>query len=120
DMPRSNRFRSSLIAASIFAVLSLPAIPAATAAEAEPKPVEVAAGDMVEALEALARQFGVNAIYPSEQLRGLRTDGVSGVLGTREAFEKLLEGTALSVTEEDGSVLISLPGNGAGAPVSAP
>lgn len=117
-MPRSNRFRSSLIAASIFAVLSLPMV--SVAAASEPKPVEVAAGDMVEALEALARQFGVNAIYPSEQLRGLRTDGVSGVLGTREAFEKLLEGTALSVTEEDGSVLISLPGNGAGAPVSTP
>ncbi|MHC9083598.1 TonB-dependent receptor [Luteimonas sp. RIT-PG2_3] len=95
------------MAAAIVAVLSLPVIPAAVAAE--PKPVEVAAGDLVEALEALARQFGVNAIYPSEQLRGLRTQGVSGVLETREAFEKLLEGTTLNVTEEDGSVLISLP-----------
>src|SRR5690606_12072958 len=107
-----------LIVASILAVLSLPVIPAAAASE--PKPVEVAAGDLVEALETLARQFGVNAIYPSEQLRGLRTDGVSGVLRTREAFEKLLEGTALNVTEEDGSVLISLPGNSVGAPAPAP
>lgn len=118
DMPRSNRFRSSLIAASILAVLSLPVVPAAAAAE--PRPVEVPAGDLVEALEALARQFGVNAIYPSEQLRGLRTEGVSGVLETREAFEKLLEGTALNVTEEDGSVLISLPGNQVSAPDRVP
>lgn len=41
----------------------------------------------------------------------MQTDGVSGVFGIREAFEKLLEGTALNVTEEDGSVLIGLPGN---------
>jgi len=113
-MPRSKRIRSSLIAASILAVLSLPVV--AAAAASEPRPVEVAGGDLVEALEALARQFGVNAIYPSEQLRGLRTEGVSGVLETREAFEKLLEGTALDVTEEDGSVLISLPANRVGPP----
>jgi len=118
DMPRSNRFRSSLIAASIIAVLSLPVVPAAVASGQ--RQVEVAAGDLVDAVEALARQFGVNAIYRSEQLRGLRTDGVSGVLGTREAFEKLLEGTALNVTEEDGSVLIGPPGNSVGAPGHTP
>ncbi|WP_407354000.1 TonB-dependent receptor domain-containing protein [Luteimonas sp. R10] len=117
-MPRSNRFRSSLIAAAIFAVLSLPVV--AVAAASEPRPVEVAAGDLVEAVETLARQFGINAIYRAEQLRGLQTDGVSGVLGSREAFEKLLEGTALHVTEEDGSVLISLPDDSAGAPDRAP
>lgn len=113
-MPRSNRFRSSLIAASIAAVLFLPMAPVAFASD--PKPVEVAAGDLVEAVEALARQFGVNAIYRSEQLQGLRTEGVSGVLGTREAFEQLLEGTRLNVAEENGSVLIAPSRGSANAP----
>lgn len=111
-MSRSNRFRSSLIAASIIAVLSLPVI--TTAVASPPRPVEVAAGDLVEALEVLAKQFDVNAIYPAEQLRGLQTGGVSGEFGAREAFEKLLEGSGLRVTEEDGSVLISLPESRAG------
>jgi len=102
--------RSSLICAAIVTALSMPL--ASVAAAADPQPVEVAAGDLAEALEALARQFGVNAIYPAQHLQGLRTGGVHGVFGTREAFEQLLKGTALDVTEENGSILIRLPDDG--------
>ncbi len=75
-----------------------------------PKTVNVVAGDLTDALETLAKQCGVDVIYPSSQLNGLKTEGVSGLLETKEAFQKLLKGTALVVKEEDGgSVLIMMP-----------
>ncbi len=82
-----------------------------------PKSVNVGAGDLTDALEILAKQCGVDVIYPSSQLKGLKTGGVTGVLETRAAFQKLIEGTALIVTEQGGSVLIRLPAsaNTAGA-----
>ncbi|ASR43628.1 outer membrane receptor protein [Xanthomonas citri pv. mangiferaeindicae] len=116
-MPRSNRLRSSLIHAAILAALSALSAPIAIAAE--PRQVEVAAGDLADALDALARQFDVNAIYPARQVRGLRTDGVSGLLEPRAAFEALLDGTSLDVTEENGSILIRLPDDGTATPGAA-
>lgn len=71
-----------------------------------PETVNVAAGNLVDALEILAKQRGVDVIYPSSQLRGLTTEGVSGLLETRAAFQELLKGTRLVVKEEGGSILI--------------
>jgi outer membrane receptor protein involved in Fe transport len=71
--------------------------------------VNVRAGDLVEGLESLAKQCGVDVIYPSNQLRGLKTAGVSGTLEPKEAFKKLIEGTPLTIKEEGGAVLITLP-----------
>jgi iron complex outermembrane recepter protein len=76
-----------------------------------PKVVSVQAGDLIDALDSLARQCGVDVIYPSSQLKGLKTNGVSGTLDTREAFAKLIEGTSLVLKEEGTSVLIALPRN---------
>jgi hypothetical protein len=67
---------------------------AMNASGADPKFVNVTAGDLTDALESLAKQCGVDVIYPSAQLRG---------------FRKLLEGTPLIVTQKDGAILIALP-----------
>ena len=57
----------------------------ATAAFAEtPVAVSVPAGDLSEALELLARQYGVDVIYPSDQLKGKKTQGVVGTLEPRK------------------------------------
>lgn len=77
-----------------------------------PKVVNVQAGELTDALETLAKQCGVDVIYPSSQLRGLRTQGVSGTLEVKEAFRKLIEGTPLTLKEEGGAVLITLPRGG--------
>lgn len=74
-----------------------------------PKTVNVVAGNLSDALETLAKQCGVDVIYPSSHLKGLTTEGVSGVLETRAAFQELLRGTRLVMKEEGGSVLITLP-----------
>jgi len=77
----------------------------ATAAGA--RHVEVPAGDLAEGLESLARQLRVNLIYPSSQLRGLRTHGVDGVWDVQAAFDRLLQGTALTARLTEGSILVS-------------
>jgi hypothetical protein len=82
---------------------------AMNASGADPKVVNVPAGDLADALESLAKQCGVDVIYPSAQLKGLKTAGVRGALEPLEAFRKLLEGTPLIVTQKDGAILIALP-----------
>ncbi len=74
-----------------------------------PKEVNVNAGDLDDALEAVARQFGVNVIYTSSELRGVKTEGVSGVLTPREAVQRLIKGTALRLRtdEASGAIMVS-------------
>src|SRR5687767_10078004 len=69
-----------------------------------PKVVNVQPGNVAEALETLAKEFGVYVIYPSSQLKGLKTAGVSGKLQSREAFRRLIEGTPLVMKEEGGAI----------------
>jgi hypothetical protein len=84
------------------------------------KSVNVQAGDLSLAIEALAKQCGVYIIYPSEQLKGLSTRGVSGTFETKEAFKKLIEGTPLILSEEGSALLISLPRNSGASTPTAP
>jgi hypothetical protein len=84
----------------------------ATPATAEPsleipRAIHVPAGDMVDAVESLARQCDVDVMYPSAVLKGQTTQGVSGTLAPKAAFGKLLEGTPFEVTENDGALLIT-------------
>jgi iron complex outermembrane receptor protein len=76
----------------------------------EARQVNVPAGNLIEGLESLAKQCGVDVIYPSSELKGLKTRGVSGTLEPKEAFRKLIEGTALILKEQGNALLISLPG----------
>ncbi|HEY6924372.1 MAG TPA: TonB-dependent receptor, partial [Steroidobacteraceae bacterium] len=68
------------------------------------------AGDLVHALESLARQVDVSIVYQAPQLAGLHTSGVSGKLTPQEAVKRLLEGTSLTVsTDPSGAMLIAPP-----------
>ncbi len=62
-------------------------------AQGAPARVDVPAGDLVAGLEALARQSGAQFVYSADQLRGLRTGGVSGSLSAGEALDRLLRGS---------------------------
>lgn len=77
------------------------------AIEETPVSVDVPAGDLVEGIENLAKQSGVDIVYPSDQIKGQRTQGVSGTLPPSEAFTKLLEGTSLALHEESSALLIA-------------
>jgi len=72
--------------------------------------IDLPAGDLITALELLAQQSGIEFVYDPAQLKGVKTHGAVGILATREAVLKLLEGTQLSVTESPGgAVLIAAP-----------
>lgn len=96
----------SALAIAAFAAL------AATAVRAEAPPAqrfEIPAGDLVRALEALSRQIPVSLIYQPDQIRGMKTEGVSGVLTPRDAVLKLLRGSALQLSTDasTGALLVT-------------
>src|SRR5580693_3647415 len=81
----------------------------------EAKPINIPAGDLANALDALARQSGAEIVYSSEQVSKEHTSGVSGTLSARDALQKLLRGTSLKVTvDSSGAMLIHAPAQGAG------
>ena len=86
----------------------------------EPRQVNVPAGNLIEGLESLAKQCGVDVIYPSNELKGLKTRGVSGTLEPKEAFRKLIEGTPLMLKEQGNALLISLPAAATRSQTSSP
>jgi len=102
-MLKSMALRSTIVAFACMASAS-----AFSMADA-PRFVNVQAGELADALEGLANQCGVDVIYPASQLKGLRTRGVTGTLETKEAFQKLIEGTSLVMKDEGSAVLIMLP-----------
>lgn len=106
-MPKARRLRAALAAIICSALL-------AAMAEAEApqvQPIEVPAGDLITALETLSRQIGVSLIYQPEQMQGMTTDGVRGVLTVRDAVLQLVRGTALRMSTDTatGAILISSP-----------
>jgi hypothetical protein len=81
-----------------------------------PKPIDVPAGALGVALELISKQAGVELVFRPEQVKGLRTNGVTGTLSAQEAVKKLLEGTPLQVRSDDatGAMMIG------SAPVAPP
>jgi iron complex outermembrane recepter protein len=84
---------------------------AAHAIADSPKQINVPAGDLVTALESLARQADISVVYQAEQLAGLRTHGVQGNFTPQEAVIKLLKGTKLNLRTDatTGAMLIEPP-----------
>jgi hypothetical protein len=71
------------------------------------KSIQVAAGDLTDAIQVLAKQSDVDVIYDAGLVKGQKTEGVAGVLQPMEAFRKLLDGTSLDIQEEGGALLIT-------------
>lgn len=94
---------------ALAALVSTVAGAVALAVHADPSKIEIPAGDLLAALESLAKQADVDLVYRDAQIKGLRTEGVSGALTAREALLKLLEGTPLKLRtdESTGAILIT-------------
>jgi iron complex outermembrane receptor protein len=75
------------------------------------KQVDVPAGSLVPALEALAKQEAVELFYQPEQLKSFRTRGVKGRYAPQDAVRLLLKGTSLQLrTDTSGAMVISALG----------
>ncbi len=102
-MPRSTIAHSVLLAL-LSSAISLPAL------AADSRRVDVPAGDLTAALEALAKQSGAELVYETRQLKGLQTEGVKGSFSAEQAVSKLLEGTPLILrVDSSGAILIVAP-----------
>src|SRR5690242_3267907 len=70
------------------------------------KSIRVAAGDLTDGIEALAKQSGVDVIYDTRLVKGQKTQGVAGAFQPMDAFRKLLDGTGLDIQEEGNALLV--------------
>jgi len=92
---------------SVAAILAGCSISAHAVADA-PKPVNIPAGDLRQALLMASAQFGTDLVYRPEQIQGVRTSGAHGQLTTEQAIYRLLEGTPLQVrADPSGAMLIA-------------
>ena len=95
--------RRSAPAAVLLCVLTLSICSADTT-----RYLDIPAGKLTTALELLVRRSQVELIYSPDELEGLQTRGVRGVMSTRQALTRLLEGTGLVMTmHPSGAILIT-------------
>lgn len=66
----------------------------------------IPAGDLPSALVNLSRQTGLQLLYPSELVTGLRTKGIQGTFTPEDALHELLEGTGLEYRFSDAKTVI--------------
>lgn len=83
-------------------LLSLACSAALTANAQASTPINIPAGELVPALDTLARQSGAQFVYRADQLQGLRTSGVKGAKSPQDAVDRLLQGSAF-VAQRDAS-----------------
>ncbi len=92
---------------TVAAILACCTISAHAVADA-PKPVNIPAGDLRQALLKLSEQLGTDFVYRPEQVQGFRTAGAHGDLTTEQAILRLLQGTPLVLrTDPSGAMLIT-------------
>src|SRR5262245_56637517 len=63
--------------------------------------ISVLPGDLVTALEAVAKQTDAELLFQPELIKGLQTKGFTGTMTPQEAVRKLLEGTSLQLRTDD-------------------
>ena len=82
--------------------------------------VDVPAGDLVSALDALARQSGVQFVYRADQLKGLRTAGVRGAMPAADALDRLLRGSGYLARRDASGAMVIVKAPSAPAPAAPP
>ena len=93
---------------------------AANAQGATTPTIDIPAGDLATALDALARQSGTQLVYRADQLRDRRTVGASGSLSASQALDRILQGTGLGARHDSsGAVLIVAQAGATAAPAQA-
>ena len=77
----------------------------ASAAAAQTRNFDLPSGELKGALDAYAHQAGVQLVYKTEDVRGLRTPGVRDAVDAETALRRLLEGTGLTVQRDSSGAL---------------
>ncbi|MET0808950.1 MAG: TonB-dependent receptor, partial [Pseudoxanthomonas sp.] len=69
-------------------------------------PINIPAGELVTALDTLARQSGAQFVYRADQLQGLRTSGVQGAKSAEEAVDRLLQGSPFMAQRDASGAMV--------------
>lgn len=101
-----------MIKSTVIALVCMASI-AAHAYASDPRQINVPPGDLGAALRTLAKQAGVEFFYRSDEVKGLRTAGVTGVLSPQDAVTKLLAGTSLSLKTDSSGAMLIVPASAA-------
>jgi iron complex outermembrane recepter protein len=72
------------------------------------RPFNIAAGDATVALKAFAQQSGLQLLYSTKEIAGVRTEPVQGDFTPREALNAMIEGTDLFVIEGKASGTVAV------------
>jgi outer membrane receptor protein involved in Fe transport len=88
------------------------ALATAGMAAAQTRDFDVPAGDLMVALDAYARQSGVQIIYRIADVSGVKSGGAQGALSSDEALNQLLDGTNFEVRRDpSGAIAIAQVGS---------
>ena len=82
------------------------ALVASVSAHAQTREFNIAGGELKTALEAYVLQSGVQLVYRSDDIQGLRSKGATGKLSVEGALDVLLDGTSLKVRREPGNAVV--------------
>ncbi|MGN6191134.1 MAG: secretin and TonB N-terminal domain-containing protein, partial [Rhodanobacteraceae bacterium] len=82
------------------------ALPTWALAQQQTAETDIPAGNLVTALDALARQTGVQFVYSADQLAGLTTRGAHGNLSAQQALTDLLAGTGYHARHDDSGAVV--------------
>ena len=80
------------------------------AAHAQTHDLNIPGGDLKAALDAYVLQSGIQIIYNADEVRGQRSNGVSGRLSDEQALNALLKDTGLYVKRDGSSAAIIFRG----------
>lgn len=86
----------------------------AGAAAAQTSSFSIAGGELKAALDAYARQSGVQLIYRIEDVRGVRSHGARGPLSRDQALARILAGTPFTVRRDASGAIAIVRGSGSG------
>ena len=102
--------RCVLLSASC-AVVSWQSIAFARTSDAGRLPFDLAAGEAAETLKRFGAQAAREIMFPAEAVAGVRTNAIKGDLTTRDALERLVAGTGLTIAEDEpsGALMIFRP-----------
>ncbi|MFO1493088.1 MAG: TonB-dependent receptor [Lysobacterales bacterium] len=89
-------------------LLSLACSSALAQAQAGPR-IEIPAGDLAAALDAYARQTGVQLVYRADQLRGARSPGLRVDAASARSLDDLLAGSGFRAQRDDSGAVLIVP-----------
>src|SRR3954471_24809547 len=96
NAPVSRRFACSLLPHLFLAAL---AIRLSSAAEASKVRFDLPADSAEVSLKRLSQQWGMEVLFPTDAVAGVRTNSVRGEMTARQALDVMLAGTALTAIE---------------------